>query len=132
VSCSKGTYIRTLAADLGEALGCGAHLAALRRTRAGSLDVSNALTLEHIEALAPDRRDSLLMPPDALLANTPLIKLNEQEVAHIMLGQAIRLMGEGPLRCRLAGPQGFIGLGEISGDGWLHPKRLLATVSAHD
>jgi tRNA pseudouridine55 synthase len=132
VSCSKGTYIRTLAADIGEALGCGAHLAALRRTRVGMLNVSSALTLDHIEALAPDRRDSLLMPPDALLGNIPLIKLNEQDVAHIMLGQAIRLLGEGPLRCRLTGPQGFIGLGEISGDGWLHPKRLLATVSASD
>lgn len=132
VSCSKGTYIRTLAADIGDALGCGAHLAALRRTRVGTLNISGALTLEHIEAFGPERRDSLLMPPDSLLADVPLIELNEQEVVRIMLGQAIRHEGEQVLRCRLSGPQGFIGLGELSADGWLHPRRLLATVSPSD
>lgn len=127
VTCSKGTYIRTLAADIGEALGCGAHLAALRRTRVGMLDLSSALTLDGIEALPVDERGSLLMPPDALLADVQLVHLNEQEVARIKLGQAIRWAGAPSLRCRLAGTEGFIGLGEISGDGWLHPKRLLAT-----
>lgn len=130
VSCSKGTYIRTLAADIGAALGCGAHLAALRRTRVGSLDVSNALTLEDIEAARAEQRDSLLMPPDCLLSGVPLIELSGKDVTRIMLGQAIRWEGQALPRCRLSGPEGFVGLGEISGDGWLHPRRLLATVSA--
>jgi tRNA pseudouridine55 synthase len=129
VSCSKGTYIRTLAADIGDALGCGAHLAALRRTRVGTLNVADALSLEHIEAFSPEQRDSLLMPADSLLADVPLIELNEQEVASITLGQAIRHEGGKVARCRLVGPQGFIGLGELCGDGWLHPRRLRATVS---
>lgn len=132
VSCSKGTYIRTLAADIGEALGCGAHLAALRRTRVGALDVSSARSLERIEAVPVSERDGLLMPADALLTNVPLIELTGQEVARIMLGQAIRWENLSSQRCRLSGPEGFIGLGEISDDGWLHPKRLFATIATPD
>jgi tRNA pseudouridine55 synthase len=128
VSCSKGTYIRTLAADIGTALGCGAHLAALRRTRVGALDVAGALSLDQIEATAVGARDSLLMPPDALLVDVPGVQLSEQEVTRLMLGQPIRWAGSTYGRCRLSGPRGFIGLGEFSPDGWLQPKRLVATV----
>jgi len=70
------------------------------------------------------------MPPDCLLSGVPLIELSGQDVTRIMLGQAIRWEGQALPRCRLSGPEGFVGLGEISGDGWLHPRRLLATVSA--
>lgn len=130
VVCSKGTYIRTLAADIGAALGCGAHLAALRRTRVAALDVGNALTLAYIEALPAEQRDSLLMLPDALLADLPAVQLSEQEAARLLLGQAIRWAGTPSCRSRLWSPQGFIGLGEFTADGWLQPKRLVAGISA--
>lgn len=127
VSCSKGTYVRTLAADIGAVLGCGAHLSALRRTRVGDLDVATAVTLEQIEAEAADRRDGLLMAPDALLVRLPAVLLNEREAAQLLLGQAIRWAGAPGSRCRVSGPGGFIGLGEFSADGWLQPKRLIAS-----
>ena len=126
VSCSKGTYVRTLAADIGAALGCGAHLAALRRTRVGILDVASAVTLAQVEALAPAERDSLLQPPDGLLGDLPATQLTEAEAARLLHGQPVRWEGAPASRCRLVGPAGFIGLGEFTADGWLQPKRLIA------
>ncbi|MDP2195716.1 MAG: tRNA pseudouridine(55) synthase TruB [Rhodocyclaceae bacterium] len=136
VDCSKGTYVRTLAADIGSALGCGAHLAALRRTRVGMLDLAQAITLEAIEALPAETRDSLLQPPDTLLAELPIAQLNEMETARILQGQPVLCTGTpscqrrllaSSRQYRLFGPQGFIGLGEITADGWLEAKRLIAT-----
>jgi tRNA pseudouridine55 synthase len=127
VSCSKGTYVRTLAADIGEALGCGAHLAALRRTRVGTLDIAAAVSLDRIEALPPEERDSLLMPPDGLLQELPVLQLSEMEASRLLHGQPVRWEGNPANRCRLVGPAGFIGLGEFSADGWLQPKRLIAS-----
>lgn len=136
VDCSKGTYIRTLAADLGAALGCGAHLAVLRRTRVAGIDLEKAVTLEALEALPAEERDRLLLPPDALLVDLPVAQLNEQEMERVLHGQSVRWNPEvmsrpgqpdAPcLRSRLYGPQGFIGLGECTADGWLQPKRLVA------
>jgi tRNA pseudouridine55 synthase len=128
VTCSKGTYIRTLAADIGAALGCGAHLSALRRTRVGSLDIAHAVTLENIEVLPVEARDSLLQPTDALLAELPAEHLSEADAARLLQGQPVRWNGMPSCQRRLFGPQGFIGLGECSEDGWLKPKRLVATV----
>ncbi|MDP1606900.1 MAG: tRNA pseudouridine(55) synthase TruB [Rhodocyclaceae bacterium] len=127
VTCSKGTYVRTLAADIGDALGCGAHLAALRRTRVGMLDLAQAITLEAIEALPAETRDSLLQPPDAILADLPVANLSEQETARLLQGQPIRWTGTPSCQRRLFGPKGFIGLGEVTADGWLTAKRLIAT-----
>ncbi len=127
VACSKGTYIRTLAADIGSALGCGAHLAALRRTRVGSLDIAQAVTLETLEATAVELRDSLLQPTDALLAGLAAEQLGETDAARLLRGQPIPWHGMPSCQRRLFGPQGFIGLGEITTDGWLKPKRLIAT-----
>jgi len=130
VACSKGTYIRTLAADIGNALGCGAHLAALRRTRVGSLDIAQAVTIETIEMLPAEQRDSLLQPTDALLAELPVERLSEADTARLLQGQPVRWNSciDMPSRQRrLFGPQGFIGLGECQEDGWLKPKRLIAS-----
>ncbi|MEW6164569.1 MAG: tRNA pseudouridine(55) synthase TruB [Pseudomonadota bacterium] len=126
VDCSKGTYVRTLAADIGAALGCGAHLTALRRTRVGPLDLADAVTLADIEALAPERRDSLLSPPDGLLAELPLVRLDAAAAERMLHGQPVRWNGVAGQRCRLHGPQGFIGMGELRPDGFLHAKRLVA------
>lgn len=130
VDCSKGTYIRTLAADIGAALGCGAHLSALRRTRVGSMDISSAVTLPAIEVLPVEQRDCLLQPADTLLAGLPVVQLDELESVRIMQGQAIRrndLVDMSSRERKLFGPHGFIGLGECEPDGWLRPKRLIST-----
>lgn len=126
VDCSKGTYVRTLAADLGAALGCGAHLAALRRTRVGRHALADAVTLERIEAMPPEERDRLLGPPDMLLAELPAVMLGEQEAERMGRGQAVRWSGPS-CQARLYGPRGFMGLGEQTADGWLKPKRLIST-----
>jgi tRNA pseudouridine55 synthase len=126
VVCSKGTYIRTLAADIGVMLGCGAHLSALRRTGVAALDVLQAIALETVEALPANQRDGLLQPTDALVAGLPAVQLNEQETGQMRHGQSVRWTGEPLCQCRLVGPQGFIGLGECGLDGWLKPKRLIA------
>lgn len=126
VDCSKGTYIRVLAADLGAALGCGAHLAALRRTCVAGIDLSRAVTLDVLEALPAEERDRLLLPPDALLSDLPVVQLDAQEAEILLHGQAVRRNCSPPSRSRLYGPQGFIGLGVSTADGWLQPKRLIA------
>jgi len=126
VDCSKGTYIRALAADLGVALGCGAHLAALRRTCVAGIDLSRAVTLDMLEALPAEGRDRLLLPPDALLADLPVVQVDAQEAERLLHGQAVRRNCPPPSQSRLYGPQGFIGLGVSTADGWLQPKRLIA------
>jgi tRNA pseudouridine55 synthase len=125
VACSKGTYVRTLAADIGMALGCGAHLTALRRTRVGRLDIAETVTPERIEAMPMEARDGLLRPPDALLAGLPVARLNELEAGRLLHGQPVRWSGPPASRSRLYGPRGFIGVGELTADGWLQPKRLV-------
>jgi tRNA pseudouridine55 synthase len=127
VSCSKGTYVRTLAADIGEALGCGAHLAALRRTRIGVLEIADAHSLAELEALAPEARDGLLLPVDTLLRNIDRADLSEAEMHRVLHGQAVRWIGRPLDRYRLYGSGGqFLGLAQMSADGWLSPHRLVA------
>jgi tRNA pseudouridine55 synthase len=128
VDCTKGTYIRTLAADIGERLGCGAHLMALRRTRIGDLTLAGAVTLAALETLAPDERDSRLAPVDALLAGIAAAGLDARETDRILHGQGVRRVGEAGLRYRLYGAGGeFLGVGDLDADGWLNPRRLVAT-----
>ena len=127
VSCSKGTYVRTLAADIGEALGCGAHLSALRRIRIGRLTLDGAVALEAFEAMSLEARDASLLPADALLSDLPRAQLGEADASRMLHGQGIRWTGNAGDRCRLYGPGGvFLGLGEVSADGWLNPRRLVA------
>ena len=91
VDCSKGTYIRTLAEDIGEALGCGAHLVALRRTRVGSLRLADAIALEAFEALAAQQRDARLLPLDTLIASLPRIDLDLAMSTRFLHGQRLPL-----------------------------------------
>lgn len=127
VDCSKGTYIRVLAEDVGEALGCGAHLSALRRTRVAELNVADSMSLEQLEAMNSVERDAQLAPADALLAGLARIALDENEIACILHGQAVRREGNVGERHRIYSHTGqFIGLGELSPDGWLQPRRLIA------
>ena len=89
VLCSKGTYVRTLAADLGEALGCGAHLAALRRTASGGFDIRDAHTIDALAAMDASRRDGCLLPPSALTAQLPGLDVDAATARRFLQGGAI-------------------------------------------
>jgi len=127
VGCSKGTYIRTLAEDIGEALGCGAHLAALRRTASGPLTIEAACTLEQLQALSEDERDALLLDADTLLADWPLVRLDDEGAGRFLSGVRRRLPLADAPRVRVYGPQAraFLGSGHITA-GELISTRLLS------
>jgi tRNA pseudouridine55 synthase len=126
VACSKGTYIRTLAEDIGAALGCGAHLSALRRTATGAFDLAQATTLDALAAMDEEARDALLRPADAILGQLPRIELDEAAEARFCHGQPIPAARIPPGVCRVYGVGGrFLGLAEERDPGWLAAKRLL-------
>jgi len=89
VRCGKGTYVRVLAEDLGRALGCGAHLGALRRTASGAFDVATAIDLDALAALTDAERDARLLPVDALLASLPRLELDSVEAARFVQGRSV-------------------------------------------
>ena len=91
VACSKGTYIRTLAEDIGRVLGCGAHLSALRRERVGALSLAGAVSLERLEAMTPAERLACLAPVDSLLAALPVVRLDDEHARRFLHGQRLRL-----------------------------------------
>lgn len=127
VDCSKGTYVRVLAEDIGAALGCGAHLSALRRTRVGSLDLDNALTLAQLEQMDMAQRRASLLPVDALIAAVPRIDLGDAQARRFCHGTAVDAAGP-PGRCRVYGPdERLLGVAELNEHGVLSPRRLLAT-----
>lgn len=127
VDCSKGTYIRTLAQDIGEALGCGAHLAALRRTRIGTQQLLQGITLVELETMPPEARDARLLPPDALLVALPRADLDAASATRLCHGQPVRWNGDaGERRWRAYAEGGFLGLCELTQDGWMTPQRLIA------
>ncbi len=129
VSCSKGTYIRTLAEDIGHALGCGAHLAGLRRLKAAHFSLQSAFKIEQLEAMTAEQRDQSLLPIDALIENLPQVQLDKDSVFYLLQGQAVWKSGlniKGFFR--LYSESGnFLGLGEQTSDGKIAPKRLLVT-----
>ena len=133
VHCSKGTYVRTLASDLGEALGCGGHVAGLRRTAVGPYVESEIRfpTLKEIEQIAIaeglDSLDSLLLPLESALEHWPPVRLSENATFYLRQGQAV-LVPQAPTTglVRLYDPsERFIGVGIILDDGKVQPKRLL-------
>ena len=130
VSCSKGTYVRVLAEDLGAALASCAHLAALRRTGTGGFDVADASTLEALEALDMSGRIARLLPVDAGLASLPPLKLDALEVAALRFGQQPSC-GAAPARYRAYGPQGFLGVIEADGER-ARAVRLMADAASGD
>lgn len=125
VVCSKGTYIRSLAYDLGRRLGCGAHVEELRRTGVGGFAIAEAVTLEQVEqACAADEVSALLRPADQALAHLPATELGQADVARVRTGQriAVSRLAEGWVRM-YGTESGFLGLGWWA-DGVLHPKRV--------
>lgn len=131
IRCSKGTYIRQLAADLGEALGCGAHLCALRRIEAGGFTVEEAIGLERLAALDWPARRSGLVPTARLLDGLPEVRLGVRDAWRFAHGQPVRASVGAQGCCRvLAGDGALLGVGTAGGDGLLRPQRLLAGAGA--
>lgn len=126
VSCSKGTYIRSIAHDLGVLLGCGAHLAALRRTAVGRFGLEDAHTLAELEALPEAERDARLLPLDALLQDLPEVRLEPAQQARFLQGQVVPWRGAARARVRVYGNAGdLLGLGDIGADGAIAPRRVI-------
>ena len=128
VRCSKGTYVRTLAEDIGGALGCGAHLRELRREAVGDLTLEGAHTPAALEAMTQEARDACLGPVDALVSGLPRVALDAPRAARLMLGQRVPLEEMAPdlPACRAYGADGrFLGLVRIA-SGVAHPLRLVA------
>lgn len=124
VECSKGTYIRSLAEDLGHAMGSCATVTALRRTAAGMFRLENAHTLEQLEAMTEAERMQCLIAVDAPLRQLPAINLSTEQATSINHGQQIRIDGHAPGAVRMYSEQTFLGLGEILLDDKLAPKKL--------
>ena len=130
VACSKGTYVRTLASDIGEALGCGAHLVALRRTGVGGFSISQALTLEALEAAGVEAARGRLLPVEALVAGLDRLDASGAEARRFCNGQALEgAPGAGP-EVAVYEPGGrFVGVGARQPDGRVLPLRLVATAA---
>ncbi len=133
VRCSKGTYIRVLAEDIGEALGCGAHVAALRRTGVGALDGHAMYTLEFLQTIVEQSGshalDELLLPMESTLPDWPEVCLPEDASFYLCQGQAVfvpQLKDRGWVRL-YSSDKRFLGLGTVLDDGRVAPKRLLST-----
>lgn len=132
VTVSKGTYIRVLAQDIGEALGCGAFLHQLRRTATGPFVVQHAITLQALEAVAEEQRTSCLLPVDVLVEGYPPCHLNATETGFILHGMSIPFSSApvGASRVRLySHEEAFLGLADCR-DGQLQPVRLMAESGA--
>ncbi|HEY4957865.1 MAG TPA: tRNA pseudouridine(55) synthase TruB [Caldimonas sp.] len=127
VSCSKGTYIRTLGEDIGEALGCGAHLAALRRTECGSLSLGAAVTWADLDGLDESSLDARLVAVDTLVAGLPRIVLSADDAGRLLSGVRRRLDQPDSPAVRVYGPEpgAFLGTAHIAG-GELIASRLLS------
>lgn len=133
LECSKGTYVRSLAEDLGRVLGCGAFVSALRRTRAGPFSIEDGVSLDILEALKKNgdfsSLDSLLLPADAALGVLPLVRLSESGGFYMRQGQAVMVPNaprDGIVRIALETGE-FLGVGEILDDGRVAPRRLIVT-----
>jgi tRNA pseudouridine55 synthase len=130
VKCSKGTYVRQLAVDIGTELGTVAHLEALRRTAVAGFRLDRAVTLDDLQALGEEARAAWLLPADSLLADLPRLDLAAEPSQRFLNGQAVELLApaqsgiSGPCRVyREAGT--LLGVGEAGPGGELHPVRLL-------
>jgi tRNA pseudouridine55 synthase len=133
MECTKGTYVRSIAEDLGQVLGCGAHVIALRRTASGPFSIDNTVTMPALEALKQDEQeaamDALLLPADAALGALPLVQLSESGGFYMQQGQPV-LVPNAPCNgmVRIALETGeFLGVGEILDDGRVTPRRLIVT-----
>ncbi|MDG2271788.1 MAG: tRNA pseudouridine(55) synthase TruB [Halioglobus sp.] len=133
LECSKGTYVRSLAEDLGRLIGCGAFVSSLRRTRAGPFSIEQSMTLSALQSLNVSGEsgvlDKLLLPTDAALGALPLVRLSESGGFYMRQGQPIMVSNaprDGIVRVALESGE-FLGVGEILDDGRVAPRRLVVT-----
>ena len=141
IHCSKGTYVRTLAEDIGRDLGCGAHVIELRRTGAGPYVVENTVTMAQLEAMSGDLAalDALLLPVSTAVGDWPSVELTDVTASYICQGQPVQVSNaptegwvsiflEGKADCAAGRTEddAFIGVGEILDDGRIAPRRLIA------
>lgn len=130
VHCSKGTYVRTLAEDIGERLGCGAHVSGLCRTGVGPYSGAQMVTMAQVETATEtgaEALDALLLPLDSAVGHWPEVRLSADAAYYLKLGQAV-LVPKAPTRgwVRLYDQSGsFLGVGEIEDDGKVAPRRLM-------
>ncbi|HHS84247.1 MAG TPA: tRNA pseudouridine(55) synthase TruB [Gammaproteobacteria bacterium] len=131
VHCSKGTYVRTLAEDIGTALGCCAHLNGLVRTKAGPFELEQAVTLEQLESTAQQgvaMLDQRLLPMESALLDWPAVELPQETAHYFCKGQPVfvpRISSTGWVRI-YEGKERFLGVGTVLDDGRIAPKRLLS------
>lgn len=130
ILCSKGTYVRVLAEDIGTALGCGAHLAALRRTRVGPFALEQAVGLDGLARVPESERAGLLSPVETLLGSWPRVDLAKEAETRFRHGQRVPAgipTGMRDAQVAVFGAEGnFLGIGEIDGEGMLKAKRQMA------
>ncbi len=133
LECSKGTYVRSIAEDLGKALGCGAHVSVLRRTKAGPFSIEDSVSLNTLEGLKQHdelaQMDELLLPADTAVKALPLVELAESGGFYLRQGQPVLVPNapsSGMVRVALETGE-FLGVGEILDDGRVAPRRLIVT-----
>jgi tRNA pseudouridine55 synthase len=126
IRCSKGTYVRQIAVDLGLALGTVAHLAALRRTAVAGLRLDQAIALDDLQALGEASRLAWVLPPDRMIGHLPKIDLEAPLAARFANGQAVRCEGVPAGACRVYAEGALLGVGEGRPEGMLQPGRLIA------
>ncbi|MCC7325748.1 MAG: tRNA pseudouridine(55) synthase TruB [Burkholderiales bacterium] len=124
VSCSKGCYIRVLAEDIGEALGCGAHLAALRRTATGGFRLADAVSLERLETMSDAPLLHALLPVTALVAQFPVLEVTTADAARFRQGQALAALDRPDGTCAVFGDGRFLGVAEVT-EGAVRPRRVV-------
>lgn len=132
VHCSKGTYIRSLAEDLGAALGCGGHVSALRRLAAGPYAEAQAVTLEQVSEIGdPQEMDALLLPVASAVGSWPSVRLHEDTAHYVRQGQPVQVAHaptDGWVQIfESAEEDRFLGVGEVLTDGRIAPRRLVAS-----
>jgi tRNA pseudouridine55 synthase len=131
VHCSKGTYVRSLGVDLGDALGCGAHVTRLRRTAVGRFSIDQAVTLEALAEATDEQRKAWLLSLDEIAAELPAVAVDETSATRLRHGQRVLCPGLAAARAvRLYDGAEFLGIGEISEDGCVAPRRMLAQMEA--
>ncbi|RZF56946.1 tRNA pseudouridine(55) synthase TruB [Acinetobacter halotolerans] len=125
VTCSKGTYIRVLGEDIGEALGCGGHLTHLHRIQTGHFEINPDYTIEYLESVSQEQRDALLLPVYAPIAHFPRVQLPEGREKYFGNGQESNIEHEAVAEVLVFDGERCLGLAEITDKKRLVPKRLL-------
>lgn len=129
VRCSKGTYVRTLGEDIGQALGCGGHLIALRRTAIAHFELQTAYTLPQLQAMDDQQRDAVILPLDCMLQDLPALELDAKELQRMAQGQRLgKNLGIPDGKIRLYSSGQFVGVGDLLGTR-LAPSRLISSVA---